>query len=93
MATATKKARAAATVAGRPHARASKRSPLEFAVHEDNTGEYHWEIVGHNGASLVKSGGFASYHDAEHAARYVYEGAGGARFEPRLEDDRPLASV
>jgi uncharacterized protein YegP (UPF0339 family) len=93
MATATKKARAAMTVAGRPHTRASTRSPLEFAVHEDNTGEYHWEIVGRDGASLARSVGFASHHDAERAARHVYEGAGGARFEPRLEDGRPLVSV
>jgi uncharacterized protein YegP (UPF0339 family) len=93
MATATKKARAAAAVAGRPHTHASTPSPLEFVVHQDNTGAYHWEIVGRDGASFVKSAGFASHRDAERAARLVYEGAGGARFEPRLEDDRPLVAV
>jgi uncharacterized protein YegP (UPF0339 family) len=91
MATATKKLRSSALRAGeqgRPSAGA-----LEFSVHQDNTGSYHWEIGESGGASLATSAAFLSHEDAERAARRVYEGAGGSRFEPRLDDDRSLAAV
>jgi hypothetical protein len=87
MATATKK-----TV--RPGARDAsggrESAPLEFLIYGDNGGEYHWEIVGDRGESLTRSGSFACHDDAERAARYVYDGAGRARFEPALaEASRP----
>jgi uncharacterized protein YegP (UPF0339 family) len=74
MATATTKVHAA-----RPVARArdvSEAASLEFLVHQDNGGDYHWEIVGGSGESLAQSGSFASRDDAERAARCVYDSAG-----------------
>ncbi len=92
MATATKKIRAA-----RPAARATRErsapSSLGFLVDQDNGGEYHWEIVASDGASLAKSGSFASHDDAQRAARCVYDGVGRARFEPGPAGDRPLVAV
>ena len=67
MATATKQSRAAKQLARRP---AHMRSPesMEFVILEDNGGAFHWTIVASDGATLVRSGGFASYDDAEQAA-------------------------
>jgi uncharacterized protein YegP (UPF0339 family) len=94
MATATKKTRAAARpVAGRTRAEPSVPVSLEFLVHQDNGGGYHWEIVAGDGASLAKSAGFASHEDAERAARRVKDEAGGARFEPGVVEERPLVAV
>jgi uncharacterized protein YegP (UPF0339 family) len=88
MATATKKVHA-----GRPIVRAagevSKSESLEFLVHQNNGGEYYWEIVGERGKSLATSGSFASHADAERAARRVHDGAGSAR----LAEERQLEAV
>jgi uncharacterized protein YegP (UPF0339 family) len=92
MATATKKVNAA-----RPLARSRRDVPesasLEFLVHQDNGGDYHWEIVGEGGESLAQSGNFASHEDAERAARCVYDGAGSARFDPHVAEERRLVAV
>ncbi len=80
MATATKKVNRARPV-GRG-ARDVSASALEFLVHQDNGGGYHWEIVGEPGESLARSVSFASYDDAERGARRVHDGAGSAPLEP-----------
>jgi hypothetical protein len=36
---------------------------------------------------------FASYDDAERAARRVHDGASSARFEPHVADERQLGAV
>lgn len=77
MATATKKARAARRISvggGRP-------TDLEFLVFEDNAGRYCWVIVTSSGDELAQSPRFASYEDAEAAARRVHDGAGSARLQ------------
>jgi uncharacterized protein YegP (UPF0339 family) len=84
MATATKKARAAAPVT----VREVSESSLEFLVYRDNGGGYHWEIVQDSGESLIHSVSFGSHEDAERAARYVYDRAGVARFGPQEADER-----
>jgi uncharacterized protein YegP (UPF0339 family) len=38
-----------------------KFPPMEFVIFEDNGGHYHWTIVAADGATLARSGGFASY--------------------------------
>jgi uncharacterized protein YegP (UPF0339 family) len=91
MATATKKAQAARPVV-RDRRDVSKSASLEFLVHQDNGGEYHWEIVGESGESLAHSGTFASHEEAQRAARSVYRGAGEARFEPHVAEGQ-LVSV
>jgi uncharacterized protein YegP (UPF0339 family) len=82
MATATKKSRAAKQLARRP---AHMRSPesMEFLIFEDNSGTFHWTIVASDGATLVRSGGFASYNDAEQAAERVRDAAASARLQRR----------
>ena len=92
MATATRKARAAAPVAGGA-AGVSESASMEFSVYSDNGGEYHWTIVAGNGETLAQSGSFASRKDAEHAARYVYEGAGSARFDADGAEERPVVAA
>jgi uncharacterized protein YegP (UPF0339 family) len=92
MATATKKVRAARSVA-RGGGDVSESASLEFLVHQDNGGDYHWEIVGDSGESLAQSGSFASHDDAERAARCVQVGAGSARFEPHVAEERQLVAV
>lgn len=92
MATATKKAHAASPVARGARA-ASEPVSLEFMVHQDNGGDYHWEIVGDGGENLAQSRSFASHDDAERAARRVYDSAGSARFEPYLAGERQLVAV
>jgi len=92
MATATRKARAAKPVASGA-VRASESASMEFSVFRDNGGEYHWMIAGGSGETLARSGSFASHKDAERAARYVYEGAGSARFDAGVAEDRPLVAV
>ena len=92
MATATKKVHAARPVArGAPDV--SESASLEFLVHRDNGGDYHWEIVDGGGESLAQSGNFASHDHAERAARCVYDGAGSARFEPHVAEERQLVAV
>jgi hypothetical protein len=71
----------------------SKSGSLEFLVHQDNGGDHYWEIVGERGESLAKSASFASYDDAERAARRVHDGAGSARFATRVAEERQLVAV
>jgi len=80
MATATKKSRAAKQLAGRAR---EVRVPdsTQFVIFEDNGGDYHWTIVARDGATLARSGGFASYDDAEKAAKDVRDGAASAPIE------------
>jgi uncharacterized protein YegP (UPF0339 family) len=92
MATATKKVHAARRVA-RDARQVSEPASLEFLVHQDNGGDYHWEIVGELGDSLAQSQSFASHEDAERAARFVYDGAGSARFAPHATKERQLVAV
>ena len=92
MATATKKVHAARPVARDvPHLPGS--ALLEFLVHQNNGGDYHWEIVGGDGESLAQSGSFASHDEAARAARCVYDRAGSARFELHLAEERQLEAV
>jgi uncharacterized protein YegP (UPF0339 family) len=89
MATATKHARAGHQVArnaGAPF----KQASMEFLVFEDNGGDYYWRIIAGNGETLAESVSFASFEDAEQAARRVREGVGSASFEPRAGGDRPV---
>ena len=80
MATAIEKSRAAGRL---PRRAREVRVPasMEFLIFEDNGGDYHWTIVAGDGAILARSGGFASYDDAEKAAKRVRDGAVSARFE------------
>ena len=89
MATATKKSRAAGRLPGRaPEVRVP--ASMEFLISEDNGGDYHWTIVAGGGATLARSGSFASYEDAERAAQHVREGAASALFERRGDGARPV---
>jgi uncharacterized protein YegP (UPF0339 family) len=88
---------ATATKNGRPARRAARRTSalsgsaaLEFLIFEDNGGRYHWKIVDGAGESLVQSASFASYAEAERAARVVRDNAGSARLERRAPDDPPV---
>jgi uncharacterized protein YegP (UPF0339 family) len=92
VATATKKARTAEQVAGGAVGE-SESAAVEFLVFEDNGGDYHWAIVAADSESLAQSGSFASYDDAERAARRVYEGAGLARFEAQVAEERQLETA
>jgi hypothetical protein len=92
MATATKKVLAAKPIA-RAARDASQSVSLHLLVHQDNGGDYYWEIVGEHRESLARSGSFASYDDAERAARRVRDGAGSARFELYLAEERQLVAV
>jgi uncharacterized protein YegP (UPF0339 family) len=82
MATATTKSRGAKQVARRTREVRVTES-MQFLIFEENGGDYHWTIVARDGVTLVRSGGFASYDDAEKDARHVRDGAAAARFEPR----------
>ena len=74
MATATKQSRAARQLTGLA-LDARVPASMEFLIFEDNGGSYHWTIVAGDGATLVRSGSFASYEDAERAAQHVRDGA------------------
>ena len=80
MGTAPKKSRAARQLAS-PARDVRVPEPMEFVIFEDNGGAYHWRIVAGGGAILAQSGSFASYDDAEHAARRVRDGAASARLD------------
>ena len=41
---------------------------MEFLIVEDNRGDHHWTLLGHDGNSLARSPSFAPYRDAETAA-------------------------
>jgi uncharacterized protein YegP (UPF0339 family) len=92
MATATKKVHTVRPVA-RGARDVSESASLEFLVYQDNGGDYHWEIVGEGGESLAQSGSFASYDDAERAARCMHDGAGSARFELHVAEERQPVAV
>jgi uncharacterized protein YegP (UPF0339 family) len=78
--------RGSTTPGARSGRQGSKLAVLEFLVHQDNGGAYQWEIIGERGESLAQTGGFASYDDAERAARCVHDGAGSARFAPKISE-------
>jgi len=65
---------------------------MKFVIFEDNSGGYHWTIVGRSGETLVQSSSFASYEEAKQAARIVHGGAGSAPFDP-VAGDIPPAEV
>ncbi len=92
MATATKKSRAAKQLA-RPPAHTRSRESMEFLIFEDNGGVYRWTIVARDGETLARSGGFASYGDAERAAQRVRDAATSARFERRGTGTLPVDLV
>lgn len=77
MATAIKKSRAA----GRGAREVRLPESIEFVISEDNGGDCYWTIVAGDGATLARSGSFASYDDAEKGAEHVRDGAASARFE------------
>jgi len=89
MATATKKSRANGRLP-----RSAPEGPvpesMELLIFEHNGGAYHWKIVAGDGATLVRSAGFASYEDAERAANRVRDGAASAPLEHRAASARPV---
>jgi uncharacterized protein YegP (UPF0339 family) len=89
MATATKKSRAAGQLARRAHD-VRESALMEFLIFKDNGGAYHWTIVAGDGATLARSGSFASYDGAEQAAHRVRDGAAAARFDARAGQARPV---
>jgi uncharacterized protein YegP (UPF0339 family) len=93
MATATKKVSPSTPVVRGARHDVSDPVSLEFLVHQDNGGDYHWEIVGERGESLTQSESFASHDDAERAARRVYDGVGSARFEPDVAEALQLEAA
>jgi uncharacterized protein YegP (UPF0339 family) len=80
---ATRKARAAPSSL-------PETASMTFLIFEDNGGAYHWTIVASDGATLVRSAGFASYEDAERAANRVRDGAASAPLEHRAASARPV---
>ena len=66
---------------------------MEFVVVEDNSGAYHWRLRSGDDATLAQSDRFASYDDAERAARLVRAGAASARFEARVVEAVPIDLV
>ena len=68
-----------------------KAAPMTFLVYEDNGGSYHWTILA-AGETLVQSASFASYEEAEQAARIVHDGASSASFGDKRPIDLPARS-
>jgi len=66
---------------------------MEFLIFEDNAGDYHWAIVAGDGATLARSGGFASYDDAKQAVEQIRHGVASARFEASPAAARPIDLV
>jgi uncharacterized protein YegP (UPF0339 family) len=89
VATATQKYRTAGRLARRAREMRAPES-MEFLIVEDNGGDYHWTIVAGDGATLARSGSFASYDDAGKAAQHVRDGAASARFEWRAGEANPV---
>ncbi len=89
MATATSRSRAAGR---RPRRAREVRAPesMEFLIFQDNGGDYHWTIVAADGATLARSGDFASYEDAERAAQHVRDGAASAPLGHPAVSARPV---
>jgi uncharacterized protein YegP (UPF0339 family) len=92
MATAPTKARTSRR-ASRGELVAPESEPMQFLIVEDNGGDYHWTLLDRNGNSLARSASFASYQDAENAARVVLAGAGSARLERRMDSDSAVDIV
>lgn len=89
MATATKNPHAAGRLPRRaPEARVPET--MEFLIVQDNGGDYHWTIVGRDGATLARSGSFASYDEAEQGAQHIRDGAASAQLARRAISARPV---
>lgn len=80
MATASKKSRAVDELVRRV-AEVRRSVSMEFL------------IVAGDGATLAQSASFASYRDAEQAARRVRDGAASARFDHRATRARPANGI
>jgi uncharacterized protein YegP (UPF0339 family) len=89
MATATKKPRASRRIERRA-AETNVPPAMEFLIFKDNGGSYRWRICARDGATLARSGDFASYEDAEGAAQRVRDGAASARLERRATEALPV---
>ena len=89
MATATKKSGAAGRL---PRRAPEVRVPgsMEFLIFEDNGGDYQWTIIARDGTTLARSGSFASYDDAQKAAKHVRDGAASAQLEHRAVSATPV---
>ncbi|HEY2437905.1 MAG TPA: DUF1508 domain-containing protein [Solirubrobacteraceae bacterium] len=92
MATATGKSRAVDGLLRRV-AEVRRSALMEFLIVKGNGGAYHWTIVAGDGATLAQSASFASYHDAEQAARRVRDGAASARFDHRATRPHPTDGI
>lgn len=92
MATATKRSRAVDELLRRV-ADVQGSASMEFLVVRGNGAAYHWTIVDGVGATLAHSASFASYHDAEQAARRVRDGAAWARFDYRAVGAHPADGI
>jgi uncharacterized protein YegP (UPF0339 family) len=68
----------------------SEPAPVTFLVFEDNGGSYRWTILAADGATLARSEGFASYDDAEQAARRLHQAATSAHFQRRANGASPV---
>jgi uncharacterized protein YegP (UPF0339 family) len=52
---------------------------MQFVIDQDNDNQFHWRIVGDDGASLaVSAASFASAKEARRAAKDVHLHAGSA---------------
>jgi uncharacterized protein YegP (UPF0339 family) len=52
---------------------------MQFMIDQGNDGQFHWRLVGDDGADLAISAiGYASLQDARRAASDVQQGAGSA---------------
>ena len=92
MATATRKSRAVDELVRRV-ADVRRSASMEFLIVKDNGAAYHWTIVAGDGATLAQSASFASYHDAQQAARRVRDGAASARFDHRATRAHPADGI
>lgn len=94
----TRPAEAPHAVAGNGTARAAARAlrepaAMKFVVFEDNAGGFHWTLDTASGETLVQSASFASYEQAQQAARIVRGGAATASLEPLAGDVPPVELV
>jgi hypothetical protein len=78
MATATQKASAARQV-GRDKRPPPERASTEFLTFEENGGRHRWRIVAGDGGTVAQLVSFASYLDAERAARHATSAAAWAQ--------------
>ncbi|MGZ4250535.1 MAG: DUF1508 domain-containing protein [Solirubrobacteraceae bacterium] len=63
----------------RPHVTDVHAPLMEFRTFEDNAGDFYWTIVDGDGATLARSGGFASRDLATQAAKQIRDGVASAR--------------